>query len=173
MLSIQGYCKNSLIILFPSLLPYSEPDQDISPNNDPDWDWGAAAAGASKQENDAVECGDNKENNDKKVGLTEAVLTDATNVISKSNFFRRDIKQYKIIAGDVDIRIAGRFKLGKKLGSGSFGEIYLATDLSSNEDVAVKLEHKKTKHPQLHIECRFYKVRKQWLQLFTKQIILL
>mgnify|MGYP006888593608 CR=1 FL=1 len=23
-----------------SLLPYSEPDQDLSPNNDPDWDWG-------------------------------------------------------------------------------------------------------------------------------------
>ena len=25
-----------------SLLPYSEPDQDASPNNDPDWDWGKA-----------------------------------------------------------------------------------------------------------------------------------
>ena len=61
-------------------------------------------------------------------------------------------------AGEMDIRIAGRFKLGRKLGSGSFGEIYLATDLTNNEDVAVKLEHRKTKHPQLHIECRFYKV---------------
>ena len=43
---------------------------------------------------------------------------------------------------DMDIRIAGRFKLGRKLGSGSFGEIYIATDLSSNEEVAVKLEHR-------------------------------
>lgn len=62
----------------------------------------------------------------------------------------------------MDIRIAGRFKLGRKLGSGSFGEIYLATDLTNNEDVAVKLEHRKTKHPQLHIECKFYKVGWPW-----------
>ena len=58
----------------------------------------------------------------------------------------------------MDIRIAGRFRLGRKLGGGSFGEIYLAVDLSTGEEVAVKLEHRKTKHPQLHIECKFYKV---------------
>ena len=58
----------------------------------------------------------------------------------------------------MDIRIAGRFRLGRKLGGGSFGEIYLAVDLSNGEEVAVKLEHRKTKHPQLHIECKFYKV---------------
>ena len=46
------------------------------------------------------------------------------------------------VVADMDIRIAGRFKLGRKLGSGSFGEIYIATDLSSNEEVAVKLEHR-------------------------------
>lgn len=68
----------------------------------------------------------------------------------------------------MDIRIAGRFKLGRKLGSGSFGEIYIATDLGTNEEVAVKLEHSKTKHPQLHIECRFYKVRKSILYLLSK-----
>ena len=49
----------------------------------------------------------------------------------------------------MDIRIAGRFRLGRKLGSGSFGEIYIATDLTTQEEVAVKLEHRKTKHPQL------------------------
>ena len=58
----------------------------------------------------------------------------------------------------MDIRIAGRFRLGRKLGGGSFGEIYLAVDLTTGEEVAVKLEHRKTKHPQLHIECKFYKV---------------
>ena len=42
----------------------------------------------------------------------------------------------------MDIRIAGRFKLGRKLGSGSFGEIYIATELSSKEEFAVKLEHR-------------------------------
>ena len=36
--------------------------------------------------------------------------------------------------------------------------ICLATDVNTNEEVAVKLEHIKTKHPQLHIECKFYKV---------------
>merc|ERR1711915_1107862 len=37
--------------------------------------------------------------------------------------------------------------------------IYLSSDVvSTNEEVAVKLEHVKTKHPQLHIESKFYKV---------------
>ena len=72
-----------------SLLPYSEPDQDLSPNNDPDWDWGTGgggggggAAAASKQGDTA---GADKENTDKAkhVGLTEAVLSDANNVISE------------------------------------------------------------------------------------------
>ena len=62
----------------------------------------------------------------------------------------------------MDIRIAGRFRLGRKLGGGSFGEIYLAVDLTTGEEVAVKLEHRKTKHPQLHIECKFYKVIIIW-----------
>ena len=60
------------------MLPYSEPDQDASPNNDPDWDWGEASGGKENSKEEA-----DKENNDKKVGLTEAVLTDTNNVISK------------------------------------------------------------------------------------------
>ena len=59
----------------------------------------------------------------------------------------------------MDIRIAGRYRLGRKIGGGSFGDIYLATDVTTQEEVAVKLEHSKTKHPQLHVECKFYKVR--------------
>ena len=31
-------------------------------------------------------------------------------------------------------------------------------DVTSGEEVAAKLEQIKTKHPQLHIECKFYKV---------------
>jgi serine/threonine protein kinase len=58
----------------------------------------------------------------------------------------------------MDIRIAGRYRLGRKIGGGSFGDIYLATDMPTGEEVAVKLEHNKTKHPQLHVECKFYKV---------------
>ena len=37
-----------------------------------------------------------------------------------------------------EIRVAGRFKMGKKIGSGSFGEIFLAVDLQTNKEVAIK-----------------------------------
>ena len=36
------------------------------------------------------------------------------------------------------------FKLGKKLGSGAFGEIYKAKHSKTNEEAAVKLEDYKT-----------------------------
>ncbi|KAG6696009.1 casein kinase 1-like protein 11 [Carya illinoinensis] len=35
--------------------------------------------------------------------------------------------------------IAGKFKLGRKIGSGSFGELYLAINVQTGEEVAVKL----------------------------------
>jgi serine/threonine protein kinase len=37
-----------------------------------------------------------------------------------------------------EVRVAGRFKMGKKIGSGSFGEIFLAIDLHTNKEVAIK-----------------------------------
>uniref|UniRef100_R7VZS2 non-specific serine/threonine protein kinase n=1 Tax=Aegilops tauschii TaxID=37682 RepID=R7VZS2_AEGTA len=48
--------------------------------------------------------------------------------------------------------------LGRKLGSGSFGEIYLGTNVQTNEEVAIKLENVKTKHPQLLYESKLYRV---------------
>ena len=33
-----------------------------------------------------------------------------------------------------------------------------AINIYSGEEVAIKLEQIKAKHPQLHIECKFYKV---------------
>lgn len=41
----------------------------------------------------------------------------------------------------VEIRVGGRYRLGKKIGSGSYGEIYEGSDIFSGEDVAIKLEH--------------------------------
>jgi hypothetical protein len=32
-----------------------------------------------------------------------------------------------MIVGDMDIRIANKYRLGRKIGSGSFGDIYLGT----------------------------------------------
>uniref|UniRef100_A0A4X1U3E1 non-specific serine/threonine protein kinase n=1 Tax=Sus scrofa TaxID=9823 RepID=A0A4X1U3E1_PIG len=45
-----------------------------------------------------------------------------------------------------------------RIGSGSFGDIYLGANIASGEEVAIKLECVKTKHPQLHIESKFYKM---------------
>ncbi|GMY06295.1 Casein kinase I isoform delta-like [Fagus crenata] len=56
----------------------------------------------------------------------------------------------------MDHVIAGKFKLGRKIGSGSFGELYLGVNVQTGEEVAVKLEPVKTKHPQLHYESKLY-----------------
>ncbi|XP_023748754.1 casein kinase 1-like protein 10 [Lactuca sativa] len=56
----------------------------------------------------------------------------------------------------MDHVIGGKFKLGRKIGSGSFGELYLGVNVQSGEEVAVKLESVKTKHPQLHYEAKLY-----------------
>ncbi|RZC90517.1 hypothetical protein C5167_029650 [Papaver somniferum] len=56
-------------------------------------------------------------------------------------------------------RIVGaKYKLGRKIGSGSFGEIYLATQIDTNEIFAVKIENTKTKHPQLLYEAKLYNI---------------
>lgn len=54
--------------------------------------------------------------------------------------------------------IAGRYKLIKKVGSGSFGEVYKALDLTTNNEVAVKMEPKNSLHPQLASEANIYKI---------------
>ena len=39
-----------------------------------------------------------------------------------------------------EVRVAGRFKMDRMIGSGSFGEVYMARDVETNRDVAVKFE---------------------------------
>jgi len=47
--------------------------------------------------------------------------------------------------------------LGKKLGQGSFGKCYQATDIKDgNKEVAVKLEPAKAKNPQLLVEAKLF-----------------
>ncbi|TYI74048.1 hypothetical protein E1A91_D07G173000v1 [Gossypium mustelinum] len=56
----------------------------------------------------------------------------------------------------MDHVIGGKFKLGRKIGSGSFGELYLGVNVQTGEEVAVKLESAKTKHPHLYYESKLY-----------------
>lgn len=87
----------------------------------------------------------------------------------------------------MELRVGNKYRLGRKIGSGSFGDIYLGewheakttettgsklandannilfllvlgTTISTGEEVAIKLECIRTKHPQLHIESKFYKM---------------
>ncbi|XP_011148271.1 casein kinase I isoform X3 [Harpegnathos saltator] len=58
----------------------------------------------------------------------------------------------------MELRVGNKYRLGRKIGSGSFGDIYLGTNISTGEEVAIKLECIKTRHPQLHIESKFYKI---------------
>ncbi|VVA14829.1 PREDICTED: casein kinase [Prunus dulcis] len=53
--------------------------------------------------------------------------------------------------------VAEKYKLGRKIGSGSFGELYLATHIETGENLAAKIENNKTKHPQLLYEAKLYK----------------
>ncbi|CAA7034030.1 unnamed protein product [Microthlaspi erraticum] len=58
----------------------------------------------------------------------------------------------------MELRVGSKFRLGQKIGSGSFGEIYLGTDVQTNEEVAIKLESTKTAYPQLSYESRIYRI---------------
>ncbi|KAJ2799202.1 Chitinase 2, partial [Coemansia furcata] len=57
----------------------------------------------------------------------------------------------------MDLRIGNKYRLGRKIGSGSFGDIFLAVNVVTNEEVAVKLESVKARHPQLEYETKIYK----------------
>ncbi|ORZ05466.1 kinase-like domain-containing protein [Absidia repens] len=50
------------------------------------------------------------------------------------------------------------FKIGRKIGEGSFGVIYQGINLLNNQPVAVKFEPRKTDAPQLRDEYRAYKI---------------
>ncbi|TRY61718.1 hypothetical protein TCAL_03673, partial [Tigriopus californicus] len=54
--------------------------------------------------------------------------------------------------------VGGKYRLVRKIGSGSFGDIYLGINITNGEEVAVKLESLKARHPQLLYESKLYKI---------------
>jgi len=54
-------------------------------------------------------------------------------------------------------KVGGIYCLGRKLGSGSFGDIYFAVNTQTGEELAVKLESTKSKHPMLMYEAKLLK----------------
>ncbi|VDL39917.1 unnamed protein product [Hymenolepis diminuta] len=57
-----------------------------------------------------------------------------------------------------DFIVAKRWKLIRKIGAGSFGDIYLGLNIANGEEVAVKLEPMNARHPQLVYESRIYRI---------------
>ncbi|KAJ9057387.1 Palmitoylated plasma membrane-bound casein kinase [Entomophthora muscae] len=54
--------------------------------------------------------------------------------------------------------IGVHYRVGKKIGEGSFGVIYEGTNMLNNQSVAIKFESKKSDAPQLKEEYRTYKI---------------
>ncbi|CAH8544803.1 unnamed protein product [Heterobilharzia americana] len=57
-----------------------------------------------------------------------------------------------------DILINDKYRLMRKIGSGSFGDIYLGVNQLTGEEVAVKMENIYAKHPQLQFEHKVYRL---------------
>jgi len=54
-------------------------------------------------------------------------------------------------------KVGGIYCLGRKLGRGSFGDIYIVVNTQTGEEFAVKLESTKSKHPMLMYEAKLLK----------------
>lgn len=54
--------------------------------------------------------------------------------------------------------VGGKYRLIRKIGSGSFGDIYLGINITNGEEVAAKLESISARHPQLLYESKLYRI---------------
>ncbi|KAK7320790.1 hypothetical protein VNO77_30593 [Canavalia gladiata] len=54
--------------------------------------------------------------------------------------------------------LGGKYRIGRKIGSGSFGEIHIGAHIETSDIVAIKMENRKTNHPQLPFEAKLYNI---------------
>ena len=73
---------------------------------------------------------------------------------------RTERRSGTLLQSNNDFYVGGstKYRLQKKIGSGSFGDIYLAVNINTSEEVAVKLEAQQAKHPQLMYESKVYRI---------------
>lgn len=57
----------------------------------------------------------------------------------------------------VDLVVGNKYHILRKIGAGSFGEVFLGINIISGDQVAVKFESIKSRHPQIIYEYRVYK----------------
>ncbi|XP_039760582.1 casein kinase I isoform X1 [Pararge aegeria] len=72
--------------------------------------------------------------------------------MSKMNNFQQ------LLAFKREINVADKYRIIRRIGGGSFGDIYLGINICNGEEVAVKIESIKARHPQLLYESRVYKM---------------
>jgi len=58
----------------------------------------------------------------------------------------------------IGLVVGNSYRIDKKIGSGSFGDIYSGEDMKNHVYVAIKLEPARTKSPQLEIEYKLYTI---------------
>jgi serine/threonine protein kinase len=56
----------------------------------------------------------------------------------------------------MEIVVGGQYRVRRRIGAGSFGEVFSGDDIKTNESVAIKLEPLKARSPQLLYESKLY-----------------
>lgn len=56
----------------------------------------------------------------------------------------------------MEITVGGHYHVRRRVGAGSFGEVFAGEDVQTHEEVAIKLEPVKTRAPQLLYESKLY-----------------
>lgn len=69
-----------------------------------------------------------------------------------------EIKNNEVIENEINIGNYYTMVLNEKLGSGAFGDIFKGYNKKTNEEVAIKVESKNVKTPQLNYESKILKL---------------